>query len=147
MELLQAQKLAIELMEQHGLIDKGWFFIFDHAKRRFGCCNYRSKKITLSAPLTELRDESFVKNTILHEIAHALVGSRNGHNNIWRAKAIEIGCNGNRCSSDVEIKGKWVGTCPNGHTKHRHRKPSGSISCGTCSNVYDPRYAINFKLA
>ena len=134
-------------MEKYNLDKMDWSFEFDNAKRRFGCCNYRKKKITLSAPLTELRDESFVKNTILHEIAHALVGGRHGHDNVWRAKAIEIGCNGNRCSSDVEIKGKWIGTCPNGHTKHRHRKPSGSISCGTCSNVYDPKYTINFKLA
>jgi predicted SprT family Zn-dependent metalloprotease len=147
MELLKAYQLGVTLMEKYNLDKMDWSFEFDNAKRRFGCCNYRKKKITLSAPLTELRDESFVKNTILHEIAHALVGGRHGHDNVWRAKAIEIGCNGNRCSSDVEIKGKWIGTCPNGHTKHRHRKPSGSISCGTCSNVYDPKYTINFKLA
>lgn len=147
MELLKAYQLGVTLMEKYNLDKMDWSFEFDNAKRRFGCCNYRKKKITLSAPLTELRDESFVKNTILHEIAHALVGGRHGHDNVWRAKAIEIGCNGNRCSSDVEINGKWIGTCPNGHTKHRHRKPSGSISCGTCSNVYDPKYTINFKLA
>jgi hypothetical protein len=147
MKLFDAKMLALELMDKYGLLDSGWYFEFDQAKRRFGCCNYRIKKITLSAPLTELRDESFVRNTILHEIAHALVGGRNGHNHIWKAKAIEIGCNGDRCSSDAHIQGKWVGTCPNGHVKHRHRKPSGSISCGTCSNVYDPQYAINFKIA
>ena len=138
--------LAIELINKYGLLDSGWYFEFDNAKRRFGCCHHDKKKITLSNHLTLLREESFVRNTILHEIAHALVGGRNGHNHIWRAKAIEIGCNGNRCSSDVEIKGKWIGTCPNGHVKHRHRKPSGSISCGTCSNVYNPKYAINFKI-
>ena len=147
MNIHLAQRIAEELMYKHGLVLNGWSFGFDNAKRRFGCCNYRLKRISLSKPLTELRDESFVRNTILHEIAHALVGGRNGHNHIWRAKAIEIGCNGNRCSSDVEIKGKWVGTCPNGHVKHRHRKPNGLISCGTCSNVYDPQYTINFKLA
>ncbi len=143
----EAKQLAIDLMNQYGLLDKGWFFEYDNAKRRFGCCNYRQKKITLSKPLTELREESFVRNTILHEIAHAIVGGKNGHNHIWRAKAIEIGCNGERCSNDAQIKGKWIGVCPNGHIRYRHRKPIGSISCGTCSNVYDPQYAINFKLA
>ena len=147
MELFKAKMLALELLNEHGLMDKNWYFEFDNAKRRFGCCSYRKKRISLSKPLTLLREESFVRNTILHEIAHALVGGKNGHNHIWKAKAIEIGCNGERCSSDAHIQGKWVGVCPNGHISYRHRKPKYQVSCATCSNVYDPQYAINFKLA
>ena len=33
-----------------------------------------------------------VKNTLLHEIAHALVGPGHRHNRVWRQKAREIGC-------------------------------------------------------
>lgn len=146
MELLQAQKLAIELMDEHGLLEQGWFFMFDNAKRRFGCCHHYMKRISLSKPLTELREESSVRNTILHEIAHAIVGGRNGHNRIWRAKAIEIGCNGERCSNDVTIEGKWIGTCPNGHIHYRHRKPTES-SCAIClPTKFDRQYLINFKI-
>jgi predicted SprT family Zn-dependent metalloprotease len=133
-------------MNQYGLLDKGWFFDYDHAKRRFGCCSYRKKRISLSKPLTELREESFVRNTILHEIAHAIVGGKNGHNHIWRAKAIEIGCNGERCSNDVQLKGKYVGICPNGHTHYRHRKPKHQSSCAIClPTKFDPQYLINFQ--
>jgi predicted SprT family Zn-dependent metalloprotease len=146
MELLKAQELAIELMNEHGLINKGWFFIFDRAKRRLGSCNYRDRKITLSSNLTELRDEQNVRNTILHEIAHAIVGGRNGHNHIWRSKAIEIGCNGERCANDVKVKGKWKATCPNGHTAHRHRKPKSQSSCGACSSKFDPKYLMVYEL-
>jgi len=148
MELLQAEALAISLMDKYGLIEKGWFFIFDKAKRRFGCCSYRRRCITLSAPLTEIREESFVRNTILHEIAHALVGGRNGHNEVWRAKAIEIGCNGERCSNDARLEGKWKGLCPNGHIHYRHRRPKRKTSCGVClPKRFDSQYLINFQVA
>lgn len=133
-------------MDEHGLIDKGWFFDWDRAKRRFGCCNYTKKRISLSLPLTKIRDPDNVRNTILHEIAHALVGRGHGHDSIWRAKAIEIGCNGDRCSRDAKIKGKWVAVCPQGHEHYRHRKPIRSVSCGLCSNVYDDKYKLNYAV-
>ena len=146
MELLKAKNLAILLLDEHGLMDKGWYFEFDRAKRRLGSCNYRHKKITLSSALTELRDEENVRNTILHEIAHAIVGWKNAHNNVWRAKAIEIGCNGERCGNDVKIEGKWKATCPNGHTAYRHRKPKNRVSCGVCSKKFDPDYLLVYEL-
>jgi len=103
MKLQDAKTLAINLMEEHGLIDQKWYFEFDNAVRRFGRCSYRTKKITLSKTLVELNDLAEVKDTILHEIAHALVGPRNGHNEVWRSKALEIGCNGKRCYSRDEV--------------------------------------------
>jgi hypothetical protein len=32
-----------------------------------------------------------IKNTILHEIAHAIVGENHGHRQVWQEKAIELG--------------------------------------------------------
>jgi protein subunit release factor A len=46
MELQKAKELAESLMAHHGL--QGWHFRFDRAKRRFGCCKYRTKTISLS---------------------------------------------------------------------------------------------------
>lgn len=146
MNLNEAKVLACELMQQHGLLDSGWYFEFDKAKCRYGCCFYSLKKITLSAPLTEIRDESWVRNTVLHEIAHALVGRKNGHNEVWRAKAIELGCNGSRCSDDVSLKGKWKAVCPNNHIFYRHRKPKRKSSCGKCSPVFDTKYLLDYSM-
>ena len=147
MNLQEAKQMAIELINQHGLIDKGWYFEFDSAVRRAGCCHYGEKKITLSTTLTEIRDEANVRNTILHEIAHALVGHGNGHNRKWKAKAVEIGCDGQRCYSDVRMEGKYKITCPNGHTSTGHRKPKGRMSCGKCNpNRFDERYLLNYEL-
>jgi hypothetical protein len=33
-----------------------------------------------------------VKNSILHELAHVLVGKGHGHDEIWFRKALDLGC-------------------------------------------------------
>jgi len=150
MDLIKAETLANELMKQHNLIASGWRFSFDNAKRRFGACNYDLKKITLSHHLVKLNDESQVRNTILHEIAHALVGFKHGHNAVWRAKAIEIGCDGNRCYSSEVTKPepRYIGVCPNGHTHRRHKKPNlmQFESCGMCCNTFNSDYLIKWSI-
>ena len=150
MKLFEAKVLAIKLMDLHGLLDKGWHFDFDNAKRRFGVCNYRYKRIGLSKHLVELNDVARVKNTILHEIAHALVGHKNGHNDIWRAKALEIGCNGERCYDNSEVstpEAKYEAVCVGcGHVHKKHKRPTKSASCGKCSSGrYNETYRLVWK--
>lgn len=72
MDIDQARALAQELMAFHGLT--GWSFAFDRAKRRAGAAHFDRKQITLSRALTEASDDDAVRDTILHEIAHVLVG-------------------------------------------------------------------------
>jgi predicted SprT family Zn-dependent metalloprotease len=103
MNTQEAHRIALNLMEHHGLIQKGWKFEFDKGRRRFGVCKYRKKLIGLSKQLTELNSLETVKDTILHEIAHALVGIGHGHDHVWKNKAIEIGCNGKRCYGEHVI--------------------------------------------
>ena len=144
MDLFRAERQAKMLMAAHGLT--GWRFEWDNAKRRFGCCHHSTRTISLSRVLTVQLEESAVRNTMLHEIAHALVGAGNGHNAVWRATAISIGCNGNRCSSaKVQVEYKWRGVCPNGHTFNRHRKAKGRQSCNTCSpSGFSERHVIRW---
>ena len=140
MNLHEAKKLAEELILTHKLY--GWRFVFDGAKTRFGLCSYRNRTISLSRYLTLKREESFVRNTILHEIAHALVGCGNGHNSVWRNKALSIGCNGQRCGNDVSLKPSWVGTCPSCGVKvERFRRKN--IACGKCcKGVYNKEFSF-----
>ena len=150
MKLETAYQLANELMVQHNLSIAGWKFEFDNAKRRFGCCKYRTKRITLSASLTKLNSEDKVKNTILHEIAHALVGYSHGHDWVWQRKAIEIGCDGQRCySDDTETPpSKYHAICVGCGKEHkRHKAPNirKSASCGNCSGGrYNPTFKLNW---
>ena len=142
MELIKAQQLAEKLIHKHDLDVKGWRFSFDNARRRFGCCKYRSKQITLSKVLTLLNNEKEVKNTILHEIAHALTPGHH-HDWVWRQKAIEIGCDGSRCYSSKIVatpEPRYVATCVGcgkQHSKNRLSKWSSS-SCRPCSGGRRP---------
>lgn len=149
MQLSLAKELAINLLETHGLLDLYWTFEFDNAKRRFGCCNHTYKRISLSKYLVELNDEARVKNTILHEIAHALVGHNHGHDNIWKRKALEIGCDGNRCYSSentIIVKGNVQAICPKcNHVHTKFKMPKKQSSCGKCSNVFDNERLLIFQ--
>ena len=137
MNLVAASRLARELMDQHGL--KAWTFEFDDAVRRAGMCNYTKSRISLSAPLTRIHDEREVRDTILHEVAHALAGSRAKHGPAWREVAVRIGCSGRRCvdPSAPSIDGPWVGACPAGHRTTRFRRPQGIMSCRACAPRFD----------
>lgn len=117
MDITEAKKMALSLMTQHGLLNKGWRFDFNNRKGAYGVCSHSTKTIYLSIPLTKaVINPDSVKNTILHEIAHALVGSGYGHGYVWQRKAREIGCDGQRCNShekdETQVRYKYLATCP-----------------------------------
>lgn len=142
MEITAALALGRRLLREHGLDD--WRVVADHAKTRAGACRFRTKTISLSRPLTALHDEELVRDTILHEIAHALVGPTHGHDRVWRATARQIGCTGERLvSADApRVEGDWRGQCPAGHEITRHRRPQRVVSCSQCSPTFSPRHLI-----
>ncbi len=155
MNLVTAKHLAIQLMDKHGLLDKGWSFEFDTAKRRFGVCRYGTKRIGLSQPLTEANDEIQVVDTILHEIAHALVGHGHGHDSVWKAKCVEIGAKPERCYTEEDttiIAGKYKAVCGAcGKTFHRHKRvPRGRRVACLCQNHikdWNKKKLLEYKVA
>ena len=74
--------LARSEMDKNGLFD--WKLDLDHAKVRAGACFFREKKISFSRNFVKNSNESEIYDTILHEIAHALVGPKHGHNIVWK---------------------------------------------------------------
>lgn len=147
MKLWEVEKLVDKLFDKHN-INNDWSFGWDSAKRRFGQCNYRKRKISMSKVLTELNEEPVVKDTLLHEIAHALCGTGHHHDNHWKRVAKEIGANPKYCydeATTITTKPKWIGTCPNGHAHHRHRKSSGKSSCYTCCPKYNKDFLVIWK--
>jgi predicted SprT family Zn-dependent metalloprotease len=137
MEITPALALGRRLLREHGL--EHWHVTTDRAKTRAGVCRFAARTISLSAPLTRLHDEVEVRDTILHEIAHALVGPAHGHDDVWRAKAMAIGCSGQRTVSTEapSVEGPWRGECSQGHHYTRHRRPGRVMSCLTCSPEFD----------
>lgn len=97
MELRAARKIVVDLMEKHGLIEKGWIFEFDRAQQRLGQTTYHLKRITVSRYMASHADEATMTQISLHEIAHALVGPRvKAHGAEWKARAASIGYTGKR---------------------------------------------------
>ena len=154
MTLSQTYDIAVSLMRQHGLIQKGWCFDFDQAKRRFGVCNYTLKEIRLSAPLTKINDETQVRDTILHEIAHALTPGH-GHDSVWKAKCVEIGCRPERCYTEENttvIAGKYRAVCGGcGQVHNRHKiPPRGRRFACLCQNHikdWNKKKILEYKVA
>ena len=153
MNIIDAEELAHELIAKHKLTD--WTFKFDRAVRRFGLCNHTYKTIQLSAKLVELNSEEHVTNTILHEIAHALVDANHGHDNVWKQKCIEVGCRPVRCYSSAVIQPKQQrrtlhqGVCPNCE-RRIYKYKRNQIACGVCcrkfnNNKYDEQYLIQWR--
>ena len=142
MDLRAAYDEANRLVGAHGL--DGWRVELDMAKRRAGVCRFEAKVIGLSAPLARLHGEDEVRDTILHEIAHALTGPAAGHGPAWRAVALRIGCSSRRCvpADAPRVPGAWVGVCSRGHTTERHRRPERVMTCARCS----PTFALEHLL-
>lgn len=76
-------------------------------------------------------------DTILHEVAHALVGPGHGHDEVWKATCLEVGARPERCyGEEVEMpKGRWratCGGCGREHDRHRRPKRPAGWHCRAC---------------
>ena len=90
MTIKDAVELTEALLIYHNLLN--WICIAVNEDDRYGSCCYQNKIITLSKNvLSECSDEK-IRDTILHEISHALIGPYHDHNYIWYEKARELGC-------------------------------------------------------
>ena len=94
-----------------GILGGDWDFGFDLAPSRAGVCRYAERRIDLSVSYCQAATRAEIEDTILHEIAHAIVGPRHNHDRVWKAKAREIGCQGERCHRVQQSIPKWIGEC------------------------------------
>jgi len=151
MTIHQAISLAQNLLNDYTEL-KHWSVSTNKRKRAFGVCNYTHQKIELSEFLIPHMTDEAIKDTIIHEIAHALTRGHN-HDYVWRRKCIELGGNGHRVGGDekyknasesrqiIEKSAKYTLTCPVcGDSHGQHRKSKRSSSCGKCSRYYNEKY-------
>lgn len=143
---------ARRLMDEHGL--QQWRFTFDNARRRFGFCRHHILTIQISRPLAEVNSWETIRETVLHEIAHALVGPQHGHDGVWRAMAVRVGTSPDRCydTNDVTpVDGAWLAFCPAcGRRATRHRQPKRRWACVNCCRAhaggkFDERFELVFS--
>ena len=107
MDIQAAFDMLRHEMGVHGLSALGWVAKMDDAKKRFGVCRMGPREISLSRPLVLLNPEEEVRDTILHEIAHALAWIRHrenfGHDWRWKKICEEIGARPERCYDEEVI--------------------------------------------
>lgn len=139
-------------MLEHGL--HGWTFGFDRARRRFGLCDYGARRISLSKHLTALNSEAQVRDTLLHEIAHALTPGA-GHGARWQDACLRLGATPRRLCG-VEVKqppAKYLLVCTHcGLELSRERKTRRPLACRRCCDAhhggrYSRRYALRWRAA
>jgi predicted SprT family Zn-dependent metalloprotease len=124
MDLDHATEIAFKLIRANGLID--WDFKLNKNKRRLGVCKEYIKRIELSEHYVLRNEYEHVTDTILHEIAHALVGAEHGHDAVWKDMCLRLGCTPKACENAVEMPvGDWRAQCPGcKQLFHRHKKPA-----------------------
>jgi predicted SprT family Zn-dependent metalloprotease len=96
-------------MQSFGL--SAWRFAFNQRKTTLGQCRHGPRRIELSVHLLQWNPPEEVRETLLHEIAHALVGRGHGHDAMWRAKAAEVGARPERCGQAEMPEGRWRAVC------------------------------------
>ena len=148
--LEEVETLANRLLDDHRAssgLSPAWQFGFDLAPTRAGVCHYTDRRISLSVSYCLHATRAEIEDTVLHEIAHAIVGHRHNHDATWKAKALEIGCAGERCHRVEHSAAGWVGECGCGQQWFRHRLQRRMLKdrvCAKCRGVITWRRNTEF---
>jgi len=129
---LRAAALAHELLAAHGLT--GWSFRLNRSKVNLGLCKYGPRTIELSTHFVERNSDEAIRDTLLHEIAHALAGRAAGHGPLWKAMCLRVGARPERLSFEAVMPaGRWRAKCNCcGALHHRHRRPKRMTGWWCC---------------
>lgn len=110
MTLTEIRKFANDSIVEHNLHLCDWYFAFSTTKRSLGDCDYNRRRIRFSKSWLHL-DEAEIKDTILHEIAHALAGMHDnhyGHGAKWKYWAVRVGARPSRTyKGEVRVPYAW----------------------------------------
>jgi predicted SprT family Zn-dependent metalloprotease len=140
MTLEEAEDLALKLMDKHYVLD--FDFRFENRKSSLGRCKYGRKKIIFLSRWYVLNNPIIhIKDTILHEIAHALDFYERGtsdHGRNWKRIAREVGCTPRSCGKKTNKPNnhyRYVHTCSCGKTYRKHRlRNAYTYYCRTCGD-------------
>jgi hypothetical protein len=88
---LRAVWIGGNIISEYNLPD--WHIEVADLQSALGLCDYERKTIMIDKSRFWLLSWEQLKEIILHEVAHALCPGH-GHDEVWKAKAIEIGCSG-----------------------------------------------------
>lgn len=127
-----AQQMSDKFLQKVGLYQKGWRTVFTKSNQYIGRCWHDSKRIELSLVHLNTRSEADLNDTIIHEVAHALVGHDAAHGPVWRDKCIELGLsNPQPCGGYVDLnKGRAIQPSETKPKRQFHRVDKTCPVCG-----------------
>lgn len=147
-----ATELMRDLLDKHKLSDWKIRLVTDLRNPFLGKCSYEHKCFYLNAHHIDTHHEELVKDTILHEIAHALC-PKEGHNEVWRAKAKEIGSHSLEACAAYGLNLAAIDAIRSGdivevdYTEETIRKPKYNIHkvtdlCPECGKVAKEKFSF-----
>jgi len=155
--------MAKDLLDQNAYDYSDITFQEGATKRAVARVKYRQGKclvIEFSKYLFPCLHEEHAIDTIRHEVAHILVGSGNGHNNIWKNKFLELGGSGRATSSSTEFdekrlkevmkkNWKWTYYCTScdfevGRARRLNKGSRGSCP-RCCPGRFNDKYLLKVK--
>lgn len=145
---------AKELLRKHNLSDVK--VTFNNKRTRvIASANPRKRELQLSKKWYEinLQNVDFIRNNILHEIAHFMsVGDHHGKR--WKEACIVVGAVPDRFGSVKNFKHNkpkqatrrntktYLYTCSTCGKQYLRKRRLKSVSCGVCSNSYNPEFEL-----
>jgi len=153
MDRLLASQLCREELNKYGLNDWGVRQTTDPNQAFLGLCSYKDKVIILNAHHIDIHPDVEVINTIRHEVAHALC-PRHDHDEVWAAKAREIGCDNTFPCSNLSLTPAIIDAIRSDATvevdfdEEIIRRPKYKITrlqdrCPDCGKVAIERFSVN----
>lgn len=125
-------KYCDDLLADNGLT--GWRTEISRGRRTIGMCMYNTKTIKLSKYHLEKDDDVYIKDTIIHEVAHAL-NPDDKHGPSWRKTARALGGTGDQYTKHSDYPSKWATMCANGHESKMFRWNQKSIYNCKCGSL------------
>lgn len=134
-------------LDKYGLTKWHVRLTTDSSKPFLGLCSYRDSTIILNAHHIDIHPDPDVIDTIRHEVAHALTPGQ-GHNEIWRQKAKELGCDSTTPCSNLSLSPEIIDAIRSGanitvtyeEEVHTIRRPKYEVTrlqdhCPHCKKV------------
>ena len=126
---------AESLMARHSLV--GWSFQFDDALKRAGQCRYSTKVLSMAHQYCLQTTEREWTDTILHEIAHAMVGPGHHHDDVWKRTARAIGCKAERCHSVEFTPPRYILSCRRCNWAVTRQRRKRGLICSQCKTAVE----------
>ena len=140
--------------EEYNLLDLGWTPGYCNTRKAIGRCRYsksgKTKRIEISKHYLAIegQNNATMRDTVLHEIAHAIdveIRGKSDHSHHWKRVARQVGADPTRTTDQiVQPTGKYTLRCPTCEkTKQMYRQPSTKKSCSSCSGGrYNPDHMM-----